>query len=249
MLLQRHPGGGVERRAVDAAVADHQPHHGECPAVEVAPGPHLPGPVANGKLGRAVARGHRDGGELGLLGSFHGARGPKIDDDRVALAVHQHVLRFDVAVDQACGMNRAERGEELGCDRLPGGPVCARRGLVGKFDAIDEVHGEVGRSVFAPGCAHRHHTRTPESMEDLSLFLHLLYPDRHVVFAARQRHHGRAGTDHELVDGELLDDAAVVELLIPGQVGDGKATGAQQALHNEPCAAFGGRVRMEQVVG
>ena len=78
----------------------------------------------------------------------------------------------------------------------------------------------------------------PHPVEEASLTHHLVYPVGDIGLSAR---HGleraaRCVTPHQHSHGQLFDNAGVVKLLVPREVGDSEPAGAQDPLNREPRA-------------
>ena len=155
-------------------------------------------------LGREVLRGADDRAGLGHLARRAGARDPEVHHLDAALAVDDHVVRLDVAVDDPVPVREAQRREDLArvVDRDPERRRAARDEQLLQRPPLDVLHRDVVRPLGLAAVVDRDDARMREPGGVLRLAAEAL--------------------DELLVAGvpvvEDLDRDAAAELLVGGEV-------------------------------
>ncbi len=240
------------RRLGRDAACEH-PVERRADGVEIGPRPEAP--VRRILLVGRVARFEDDRCRRAPVGGLGDAGGAEVEEHDVARARQVDVVRVDVAVDDAVGVEFAEREEDRADDALGGGPVDAAAAafeVERERRTVEVVHHQIRRAVGLEVGPHADDVRVPVAREQSCLLQKARASGgeaRRVV--ARVRQDGEAvggapgvGAREELLDGDLHAEARV-----EGAVGDAEAAGlAEDALDLVLPAEHGARREENAVV-
>ena len=183
---------------------------------------------------RRVAWRH-DAGQVLALAADRVARRAEIEQDRRAVMADEDIAGLDIAVQVAGGVDLGQTVEQRHEERAQFvlgelAALLAHDG--GEAVALLVLHHHVGGAVRLEEAEHRHDARMAEYREGLRLLQEALEAPVVIVLVAlgARPDRGLALADGELDRQVLLDRDVLLEVGVPGEIGDAEAARAQDRL-------------------
>ena len=173
--------------------------------------------AAREQLGRHVERRAGEIRDRGLVGQLADAAGAEVHQHHAAAAIAHHVLRLDVAMQQAGRVHRGQRFAHLGPEqrRLAGAEPALLLDDLLERRALDQLHPEAGEAGGAGRAEHRDDAAVPDLGQQAAFV-----DDDHRLVALRGF-------------GDELERDLAIELRIPGAIDDAVGAAADDLAQRE----------------
>ncbi len=207
------------RRALDRIVLGDQVVEQHAEAVDVG---------GRGRRSAAQALGaqiQRRAGEQVESGCrrLHRSAGAEVHEDDAAALLAHHVVRLDVAVDEALGVDGGERAAQRPADddRLVGAVRAAGVDLGGQRPAAHELHPQADAAVVLVGAVHDDDVGMLDAGEEAAFVEH---PRGRIVAAEARRQQLHGDVAAERIDGPIdLRERAAADRFLEAQRAPGRA--------------------------